>query len=95
MKRSEIARSAGAGLLAIAAAAFVATGAAAATKASAKPAASAAGTAAVLKVDPVVYRERRLANGLQVITVENHSSPTVSVHVAYHVGSRDDPAGRS
>ena len=50
---------------------------------------------AFLKVAPIVYRERRLANGLQVITVENHSSPTVSVQVWYHVGSRDDPPGRS
>jgi hypothetical protein len=61
----------------------------------AKPAAKEASSTAVLKVAPVVYRERRLANGLQVITVENASSPTVSVHVAYHVGSRDDPPGRS
>ena len=30
-----------------------------------------------------------------MITVENRSSPTVSVQVWYHVGSRDDPAGRS
>ena len=79
MKRSEIARSAGAALLAIAAG-LVAAGASAATKTPAKPAASAAGaTAACLKVAPIVYRERRLGNGLQVITVENHSSPTVSV----------------
>ena len=49
----------------------------------------------MLKVAPIVYRERRLANGLQVITVENHASPTVSVQVWYHVGSRDDPPGRS
>ncbi len=49
----------------------------------------------MLKVVPITYRERRLANGLQVITVENHASPTVSVQVWYHVGSRDDPPGRS
>ena len=36
-----------------------------------------------------------LPNGLQVITVESHSSPTVAVNVAYHVGSRNDPPGRS
>ena len=40
-------------------------------------------------------RERALANGLQVISVEQHSSPTVSVQVWYRVGARDDPAGRS
>jgi zinc protease len=50
---------------------------------------------ATLKVKPVEYRERKLANGLQVITIESHASPTVSVQVWYHVGSRDDPAGRS
>ena len=48
-----------------------------------------------LKIAPIVYRERRLANGLQVLSVDSHASPTVSVQVWYHVGSRDDPAGRS
>src|SRR6185436_16780347 len=85
----------GAALLGLAAAALAAQGASAAPKAAAKPPAKAASSTSALKVAPVVYRERRLANGLQVITVENHASPTVSVHVAYHVGSRDDPAGRS
>jgi zinc protease len=50
---------------------------------------------AVVNVKPVVFRERKLANGLQVITVESHTSPTVSVQVWYHVGGRNDPAGRS
>lgn len=44
---------------------------------------------------PIAFTERRLANGLQVIAVPNHASPTVSVQVWYHVGSRDDPPGRS
>ena len=57
--------------------------------------AATAQSSATLAVAPVVYRERRLGNGLQVITVESHPSPTVSVQVWYHVGSRDDPAGRS
>ena len=95
MKRSDIARTAGAALLVMSAAALTAQGATAAPKAAAKPPAKSASATAVLKVAPVVYRERRLANGLQVITVENHSSPTVSVQVWYHVGSRDDPPGRS
>jgi zinc protease len=55
----------------------------------------AAAGGAVVQVKPVVFRERKLANGLQVITVESHTSPTVSVQVWYHVGGRDDPAGRS
>jgi zinc protease len=95
MKKSPLAGSAIAALLVLAAAAMNAPSASAATSPAARKAAKAAPSTAVLKVAPVVYRERRLANGLQVITVETHSSPTVSVHVAYHVGSRDDPPGRS
>jgi zinc protease len=48
-----------------------------------------------LRIAPFVYRERRLANGLQVLSVASHASPTVSVQVWYHVGSKDDPQGRS
>ncbi len=65
------------------------------TLAPALPALAAGAAAAPLQVPPVVYTERRLANGLQVIAAENHASPTVSVQVWYHVGARDDPAGRS
>ncbi len=68
---------------------------AATAKAAARPATKASNAPAILKIAPVVYRERRLANGLQVISVENRSSPTVSLQVWYHVGSRDDPPGRS
>ena len=56
----------------------------------------AAGAAeAPLKIAPIAFTERVLANGLQVIAVPSHASPTVSVQVWYHVGSKDDPAGRS
>lgn len=41
------------------------------------------------------YRDRTLANGLRVLTVEDHSSPTVAIQVWYKVGSKDDPEGRS
>ena len=61
----------------------------------ARSVASAPSTTAALKIAPVAYRERRLANGLQVISVRSEASPTVSVQVWYHVGSRNDPAGRS
>jgi zinc protease len=47
------------------------------------------------KIVPVVFTERVLPNGLQVISVRSQTSPTVSVHVWYHVGAKDDPAGRS
>jgi zinc protease len=36
-----------------------------------------------------------LPNGLQVLSVEDHASPNVAVQVWYHVGSKDDPQGRS
>lgn len=48
-----------------------------------------------LKVPHVEFRERKLANGLDVISVESSSSPTVAVQVWYHVGGRDDPPGSS
>jgi len=95
MKRSDISRWACAALLLAGAATLPVQLALAATKKATSLTAKTVDSTSVLKVAPVVYRERRLANGLQVITVENHSSPTVSVHVAYHVGSRDDPPGRS
>ena len=50
---------------------------------------------APLKIAPIAFTERTLANGLQVIAVPSSASPTVSVQVWYHVGSKDDPAGRS
>ena len=96
MKRNDVARTAGAALVLLLAGAAPPIDAAVATrKTPAKSDTTAAATAPILKVAPIVYRERRLANGLQVITVENRASPTVSVQVWYHVGSRDDPSGRS
>src|SRR5262249_46053926 len=44
---------------------------------------------------PIAYTQRTLANGLQVVAIEDHTSPTVAIQVWYHVGSKDDPAGRS
>ena len=41
------------------------------------------------------FQHETLANGLEVYSVEDHSSPTVAVQVWYHVGSKDDPQGRS
>ena len=58
------------------------------------PAAPASAPAA-LQIAPMTISERSLPNGLQLVSVENHASPTVSVQVWYHVGSTDDPAGRS
>ena len=56
-----------------------------------------AGTAAAqtgnnVRVD---LKETRLANGLRVITVEDHSSPVIAVNVTYNVGSRNERPGRT
>ncbi|HEV2915963.1 MAG TPA: pitrilysin family protein [Pyrinomonadaceae bacterium] len=54
------------------------------------PSASAQTTMPVLK-----FKERTLSNGLKVYSLEDHASPTVAIQVWYHVGSKDDPEGRS
>jgi zinc protease len=41
------------------------------------------------------FRERALTNGMRVLSLQDHSSPTVSIQVWYKVGSKDDPEGRS
>ena len=41
------------------------------------------------------FADRSLQNGLRVLSVADHSSPTVAVQVWYHVGSKDDPTNRS
>jgi zinc protease len=41
------------------------------------------------------FNDRSLENGLRVLSVPDHSSPTVAVQVWYHVGSKDDPPNRS
>lgn len=50
-----------------------------------------------LKVAPpkIEYREHKLANGLEVLLLEDHSVPVATVQVWYHVGSRDERKGRS
>ncbi len=57
----------------------------------------AAGAQAPVKtvVPPIAYKQRTLANGLQVYTSLDRTTPNVSVQVWYGVGSKDDPAGRS
>src|ERR1044072_2154008 len=48
-----------------------------------------------LTIPPIDYRPRALPNGLEVYSVEDHSTPTVSIQVWYRVGSKNDPEGRS
>ncbi|MEO5859494.1 MAG: pitrilysin family protein [Pyrinomonadaceae bacterium] len=48
-----------------------------------------------IKVQPIDLKERKLANGLRIVTVQDNSNPTVSIHVWYDVGGKNDPPGRS
>ena len=50
---------------------------------------------AQIKVQPIDLKERKLSNGLRIVTVQDNSSPTVSIHVWYDVGGKNDPPGRS
>ena len=46
-------------------------------------------------VAPLNLKERTLKNGLKVVSLQDNSNPTVSIHVWYDVGGKDDPPGRS
>ncbi|MBB1059868.1 insulinase family protein [Lysobacter spongiae] len=50
--------------------------------------------AAGARVD-IPYEEFTLPNGLRVIVHTDRKAPIVAVNVWYHVGSKDEPAGRS
>src|SRR6187401_1911182 len=41
------------------------------------------------------YRMSTLPNGLQVVLLEDHSTPIVHLALWYHVGSKDEKAGRT
>ncbi|HSR66160.1 MAG TPA: pitrilysin family protein, partial [Xanthomonadaceae bacterium] len=43
----------------------------------------------------IPYQQFTLANGLRVVVHEDHKAPIVAVNLWYHVGSKDEPAGRS
>jgi zinc protease len=43
----------------------------------------------------VDLKETRLANGLRIITVEDHNAPVIAVNVTYNVGSRNEKQGRT
>jgi zinc protease len=55
----------------------------------------AAETSSAPSIPHLLFKERTLKNGLQVITLEDHSTPTVAINVWYRVGSKNDPVGRS
>jgi len=52
-------------------------------------------TPKAVTVPPMDFKHSSLPNGLEIYTVEDHSAPIVAVQVWYHVGSKDDPNGRS
>lgn len=56
---------------------------------------SAAYAQATIPLPPIKYTDKTLSNGMRVLLVEDHSSPTVAINVGYHVGGKDDPLGRS
>jgi len=57
--------------------------------------AQAADTVKLPKPQRLNFKEQRLANGLKVITLEDHSAPVVTLQVWYHVGSKDEPKGKA
>jgi len=51
-------------------------------------------TASAIDERPFDYQKTELANGLSVITLEDHSSPIAAVQLWYHVGSKDEKPNR-
>ncbi|HEV7398335.1 MAG TPA: pitrilysin family protein, partial [Pyrinomonadaceae bacterium] len=50
---------------------------------------------AQVKMPRLEFQDQTLPNGLRVVSVLDQSSTTVAIQVWYHVGSKDDPQGRS
>jgi zinc protease len=50
---------------------------------------------AQLRVPQLPIKQRVLPNGLTVVSVRDNSSPSVSIHVWYDVGSKNDPPSRN
>jgi zinc protease len=51
--------------------------------------------AQLVKDVSIPYSTFTLKNGLRVVVHEDHKAPVVAVSVWYHVGSKDEPAGRT
>ena len=56
---------------------------------------SATGIDTIVRPPKFDYRMTTLDNGLQVVLLEDHSTPVVHVAVWYHVGSKDEKPGRT
>jgi zinc protease len=52
-------------------------------------------TFAQVKVAPINFKERVLANGMRIVTYQDNSSPSVTIQVWYNVGSKNDPPKRN
>ncbi|MEP6570689.1 MAG: pitrilysin family protein [Acidobacteriota bacterium] len=50
---------------------------------------------AQVSMPSIKFQQKTLPNGLRVLSAVDHASPTVAIQVWYHVGSKDDPPGRS
>lgn len=53
------------------------------------------GAVSAQTVAPLPIKQRKLANGMEVVTVRDTSNPVVTVQVWYRVGGKDDPEGKS
>ena len=79
----------------LAAAAAVVLAAAGLTSAGALAQARPAAAAPALPTPDIPYTRYVLGNGLTLIVHEDHKAPIVAVNVWYHVGSKNEPMGRS
>ena len=52
-------------------------------------------SALAIDVAPIRYADHTLPNGLRAILVPDRRVPSVAINVAYRVGGKDDPPGRS
>ena len=52
-------------------------------------------TVTAIRPRPLHIVSRTLPNGLRIILVEDHSTPILNLQVWYHVGSKDERAGRT
>jgi zinc protease len=52
-------------------------------------------SASAIEIAPIRYAERTLSNGLRALLVPDRRVPSVAINVAYKVGGKDDPPGRS
>jgi predicted Zn-dependent peptidase len=57
--------------------------------------AAAAASSAPDTIPDIAYTRFQLPNGLTVVVHEDHKAPVVAVSIWYHVGSGDEPAGKT